>query len=234
MKTKTWLILLLLNIAGLTFFQCKDKVVEKGVDEPLQLRAQTAPESTLLNFKDIYNFCNNGIDVERAIELYRDCFSNDNGLQYEFKYTDITSGALNPSPCFMSYAEETSATAALFREVAGQGLNLKLQEFRAVSFWVEIAADTAIQEIKHPGEDWYIYQMNAYLLMDNPNPADNPYLVQGQGTFCVRRCSDGKYRIVRWADHTYEDIFSPKIAKTQGVGKTYSESSWGSIKSLYR
>jgi hypothetical protein len=212
---------------------CKDKVVDRDPTALDSLQDQTTPEAVLNNFKLVYNFTQNGIEVEKAIELYRDYFSNDtNGPQYEFKYLSITGGVVGTNPSFMPYADEMSATAALFREVARNNLKLDLKEFRKVISWVEVAEDTATQEKKHPGEDWYVYQMNAYMTMDNPNPADLPYLVKGEGVFSVRRCNDDMFRIIRWVDNTGANVLANP--KNTAVNQIYSGTAWGYIKALYR
>jgi hypothetical protein len=51
--------------------------------------------------------------------------------------------------------------------------------------------------------------------MNDPNPANYPFLVQGDGLFSVRRCTDGFYRIVRWEDLTYLTLPPPTSKVTQ-------------------
>jgi hypothetical protein len=202
------LLALMMHMACKNPFTPKEKNFISIVDEAgIGLLSATEPKNVLNNLGIIYNFTQHGMDVERAIELYRDCFSNDvDGPQYEFHYKNVTGEVVGEITNVMYFAEEMSSTAALFREVGNKKLQLKLKEFKKIYSWDELAEDTVTQEIKHPGEDWYIYQMQAYMTMENPNPAENPYLVQGVGIFSVRRCADGKFRIVRWIDMTYESI----------------------------
>jgi len=188
-------------------FTPREEKIDVGGSNVAGILPAIEPEAVLSNFQYIYNFCQNGFNVETAIELYRNCFSNDiNGPQYEFKYWDVIGGSVSGTPGGMFYDEEMASTANLFREVDQKKLNLYLKTFNKKSNWVETAEDTVAQARKHPGEDWYVYEMNAYMTMENPDPAEYPFLVQGKGLFCIRRCTDGFYRIVWWVDMTYEGL----------------------------
>jgi hypothetical protein len=204
---------------------------KKGTNPETQTlpKAQTSPQSVLDNFQYIYNFSQDGLDVEKAINLYQNCFSDDpNGPQYIFKYW--TGSSTNPS--FWSFAEEMTSAASLFREVNQYKLELNLQTFTVITSWVESAADTASQAVKHPTEDWYVFDVSARLMMNDPNPANYPYLVQGEGLFYIRRCSGGYYRIVRWDDLTYLSLPISKVALL-GTNKTYRQHTWAEIKLLF-
>jgi hypothetical protein len=69
--------------------------------------------------------------------------------------------------------------------------------------------------------------------MENPNPANLPYSVTGNGLFYVRRCADGNYRIVKWVDKTYESIASPKSAIQRNTIEPQQQTSWGNIKAQF-
>lgn len=220
---------ILVAVACLFCSQCAQKSTEPEKPE-YQPAAQTAPESTLVNFQYVYNFCQDSLAVDKAIAGYLNCFSSDMGApQYEFKYWT----APNTNPVFWILAEEMNATARMFSEVDQKKLNLYLKTFTKKSSWVEAAADTAAQIVKHPAEDWYVFEMTAYLTMNDPNPANYPFLVQGDGLFYLRRCADGFYRIIRWEDLTYLSLPSPKSTFLSNAIVSHNYT-WGSIKAMYK
>jgi hypothetical protein len=172
-----------------------------------QLQEPVHPDSVIANFFYLYDFQENAIDVEVAIEAYENCFvQSDQGFSYEFKYWRDGGTTLD----FMSYDDEMHATANMFRKIANDGLFFDLVNFKQLSHTIEEGKDTS--QHYHPREDWDVYRMDVTFFIDNPN-GGLMFKVNGEVEFYVRKCSDNYYRIVRWIDFTHEGIGNGKNAK---------------------
>ncbi len=229
--------LFLLTLIGITLMgiimSCSPTKVE-NINDPIPIDSLFTrwhepihPDSVVSNFFYLYDFKENGLDVEVAIDSYRVCFvENDQGYQYEFKYWMDGGTTVD----YMTYAEEMMATANMFRKIANEGLYFDMVNFSQLKHFVEVAEDSS-QHV-HPGEDWHVYRMAVTFYIDNPN-GGIMFKVAGDIELYIRKCSDGYYRVVRWIDYTHEGVGSGKVKKMMSSSPLI-QSSWGQIKNLYR
>jgi len=209
--------ILIVLLAGAILFPlgCKNPFTPKpgNIPKPPDFgashwKAPVHPDSVISNFFYLYDFRENNLDVEVAIDSYRVCFEeNDQGFQYEFKYW-VDGGA---SVDYMTYAEEMTATANMFRKIANEGLHFDLVNFSQLKHTIEVGEDSS-QHV-HPNEDWHVYRMAVTFFIDNPN-GGLMFKVDGDVEFYVRRSTDGNCRIVRWIDFTHETVGAGKRTKT--------------------
>jgi hypothetical protein len=208
--------IMLVLISGVILFPwgCKNPFTPKEKNLPQQpdytashIKEPVHPDSVISNFFYIYDFQENNIEVELAIEEYENCFvEDDGGFQYQFKYWKDGGTTLD----FMSFDDEMLATASMFRKIANDGLYFDMVNFSQLKHTIEEGTDTS-QHV-HPHEDWHVYRMAVTFFIDNPN-GGLMFKVDGDVEFYIRKCSDNYYRIVRWIDYTHEGIGSGKRAK---------------------